>query len=99
MALNIGFEEAMVNANREYIANLEKGLDILEKEIENARNVESVCTDEWCRSVDVYIDNLHNDIYSITEPRYGSEEDSKKIRELRRRIKDLYAAFKAVAKK
>ncbi len=96
MAARIQFEEALLAANRDYIASLEKGLEILEKEIEDARDVEKVCTDEWCKSVDVYIDELHNAIYSLTEPRFGSEEDSRKIKELRRRIRDLYVQFKEV---
>ena len=99
MAAKIEFEEALIAANQEYIANLEKALEVLEKEIENAKEVEGVCTDEWCKSVDVYIDDLYNNIYSIPEPRYGPEKDTEKIRQLRQRIKDLYAEYKAITKK
>jgi hypothetical protein len=37
-------------------------------------------------------------IYSISEPRWLSDEDSDQIRQLRKRIHDLYAQYKGVAK-
>jgi hypothetical protein len=59
----------------------------------------SICTDEWCKATENYIDDLHKSIYSISEPRWFSGEETKKIRSLRNRIKDLYVKFKKAGKK
>jgi hypothetical protein len=37
-------------------------------------------------------------IFSISEPRWLKNEDSKRIRQLRERIHDLYAQYKGTAK-
>jgi hypothetical protein len=86
-------ENAMLMAHREFVRNLEKSLDILDKDIQEASEMEDICTDEWCYSTDVTLDELHKLVYSISEPRWATEEDSKKIKNLRTRIKDLYAKF------
>lgn len=86
-------EETMLRAHREFITQLNKALDVLDKEIKEAMEMESICTDEWCYSTDVAIDELHKQVYSISEPRWATEEDSRKISELRKRIKGLYKQF------
>jgi hypothetical protein len=41
-----------------------------------------------------------NSLFSITEPGgWSSDEDSKKIKELRRRLHDLYAKYKTTGKR
>ena len=56
------------------------------------------CTGEWCEATEHVIDELSNSLFSISEPRWSSEEDSKKLKALKRRIHDLYAKYKATAK-
>ena len=57
-----------------------------------------ICTDEWCKATEDYLDELHKDIFSISEPRCSTKEDSDRIKALRRRIKDLYVTYKASKK-
>jgi DNA polymerase III delta prime subunit len=86
-------EATMLLAHRQFVEELNKALDILDKEIKEAQEMENICTGEWCYSTDVVIDELHKQVFSISEPRWATDEDSKKIKALRRRIKDLYVRF------
>jgi hypothetical protein len=90
-------QDSLVGTWREFIQNMEKSLDILEKGIDEAAEMRQICTDEWCQATEHVIDELSNSIFSISEPRWASEEDSKKIRALRRRVHDLYAKYKSTA--
>ena len=45
------------------------------------------------------IDELSNSLFSISEPRWTNDEDSKKIKTLKRRVHDLYAKYKTTANK
>lgn len=89
-------EESFLRAHREFITNLNASLDILEKDIADAAEVEKVCTDEWCRATENVLDELAKVVFSISEPRWLSDEDSLKIKCLRERIHNLYAKYKKV---
>jgi archaellum component FlaC len=84
---------------RDFVANMETSLDMLEKDIEEASQMSSTCTSEWCEATEHVIDELSNSLFSISEPRWASEEDSKRIKRLKRKIHDLYAKYKAAAGK
>jgi hypothetical protein len=86
-------EATMLLAHREFVDQLNRALDILDQEIKEAQEMENICTNEWCYTTDVVIDELHKQVYSISEPRWASTEDSQKIKDLRRRIKELYVNF------
>lgn len=86
-------EKSMLMAHRDFMNNLENSLDSLEKDIQDAKEVSSRCTAEWCTATDHFIDELHKSIYSISEPRWLTEEDSERIHNLRKKVKDLYLEF------
>ena len=87
-------EQAMLTAHRQFLTGLEKSIDMLEGDLDQVEELSEVCTDEWCKSTEDFIDYLHKSIYSISEPRWADKEDSQKIHELRNRVKDLYVHFK-----
>lgn len=91
-------KENVVQNWREFISNMEQSMDILDRGIDEAAEMQHICTDEWCEATEHVIDDLSNSIFSIHEPRWASEEDSKRIKALRRRVHDLYAKYKATAK-
>ena len=97
MQKQIDMEQAMLMAHREFITGLEKAIDMLEKDITEATEMTHICTDEWCKATENVIDELHKSIYSISEPRWLTNEDSKKISNLRKRVKNLYSQYKAAA--
>jgi hypothetical protein len=90
-------EESFLRAHRDFIANLTASLDLLAKDINEAREMQGICTDEWCQATESYLDELAKLVYSISEPRWLSDKDSDRIRQLRKRIHDLYAQYKGAA--
>jgi hypothetical protein len=98
MPRNEGIQKEVVEGWRVFVNNLEKGLDILEQDIDEAAKMADECTAEWCEATEHVIDELSNSLFSISEPSWSSDEDSKKIKKLRRRLHDLYAKYKATSK-
>jgi hypothetical protein len=86
-------EDAMLMAHNEFMSGLKNSLEILDRQIDEATEMISICTDEWCQATENYIDDLHKYVYSISEPRWLSADDSAKISRLRNRIRDLYVKF------
>jgi hypothetical protein len=89
----------MAKAWQTYIDALEKSLGILERDIEEARNMACTCTSEWCEATEHVIDELNNSVFAISEPRWADSEDTQKIKKLKRRIYDLYVNYKGVYEK
>ena len=92
-------QNEVVDGWRMFVDNLEKSLDMLEKDIEEAAEMQKECTLEWCEATEQVIDELSNSLFSISEPRWTSAEDSKKLKALKRRVHDLYARYKSTATK
>jgi len=92
-------QESVVENWRVFLRNLEASLDQVEKGIDEAASMAGVCTSEWCQATEHVIDELSNQLFSISEPRWASEENSKKLKELKRRVHDLYANYKQVYEK
>ena len=88
-------QDTMVQGWRNFISNMEKSLNILEKGLDEAQEMREICTSEWCEATEHTIDELSNSLFSISEPRWASKEDSRKIKELKRKLHDLYAKYKA----
>jgi len=98
MKRQIEMEEIMLRAHREFLENLEKSLGLVAQDIAEAGEMTHICTDEWCLATENVLDELAKVIFAISEPRWLSKEDSKKISDLRHRIHDLYARYKAIRK-
>ena len=90
-------QDQLVSDWRTFIDNMEKSLDSLEKGIDEAAQMSEVCTSEWCEATEHVIDELSNSLFSISEPRWSSEKDNKKLKALKRRVHDLYAKYKTTA--
>lgn len=89
----------IVDAWRTYLEALEKSLILIEEDIRQASEMTNICTDEWCEATQHYIDDINNALFSISEPRWTSVEDSEKIKSLKRRVHDLYADYREVYRK
>ena len=79
-----------------YLDALEKSLDILERDIEEAKAMAGVCTNEWCEATEHVIDELNNALFSISEPRWSDPDVSMRIKTLKRRIYDIYVNYRGV---
>jgi len=89
-------QDDLVETWRMFIDNLERSLDVLEREIDEATEMSGICTSEWCEATEHVIDELSNSLFSISEPHWSSEEDSRKIKALKRKVHDVYAKYKGV---
>ena len=78
-----------------YVTALETSLDDLEKDIEEAAEMSRHCTSEWCEATEHVIDEINDALFTISEPRWASDEDSRRIKALKRRVRELYAKYKA----
>jgi hypothetical protein len=79
-----------------FAQSLEKSIRLLDADIKEAKHMASKCTDEWCAATEHVIDDLSNALFSISEPRWSEAAVSKKIKELKRRVYDLYADYRQV---
>jgi hypothetical protein len=91
--------ESFMTGHREFMKNLERSTNLLEHDIDETAEMETICTDEWCLATEHTLDDLANMLFSISEPRWASGEDSQKIKTLRHRVHDLYAKYKSVVAK
>ena len=94
-AFQNSIQSEVVESWRTYLNNLENSLDMLEKGLDEASEMREVCTSEWCVATEHVLDELSNSVFSISEPRWAPEADSKKLKGLKRRVHDLYAKYKA----
>jgi hypothetical protein len=92
-------QKEIMDSWRTYVQNMEKSLVSLENDINEASTMTSICTDEWCEATEHVIDELSNALFSISEPRWSTAEDSNKIKTLKRRVHDLYANYRSVYEK
>jgi hypothetical protein len=92
-------QTSLVSTWKGFVSNMEQSLDMLEKGIDEAAEMSNICTDEWCEATEHVIDELANSLFSISEPKWSSPEDSQKIRALKKRVHDLYAKYKSAARK
>ena len=80
-----------VGSFRFFVKAFEESLDALEKEIRSTDSCKHCCADQGCLSIEHHIDKLHNELFSMSEPRESfSAEDSAKIKELKYRLHKLY---------
>ncbi len=92
-------QKEMAEAWTTYLEALERSMEMLDRDITEAREMGRVCTGEWCEATEHVIDELANALYSISEPRWADPEDSKKIKTLKRRVYDLYVNYRGVYEK
>ena len=92
-------ENSILKGWRILIKNIEESLDSLESGINEAESMSAVCTPEWCLANERIMDELNNRIFSISEPTWASDEDSARLKSLKRRLHDLYQRHRSVSDK
>jgi hypothetical protein len=90
-------QNSVVESWRQFVANMEESLNVLEKGIDEAAEMRNICTDEWCVATEHVLDELSNGLFSISEPAWAPEEDSKRLKALKRRVHDLYGKYKTAS--
>ena len=92
-------QESIVNSWREYVGQMETALNTIDEEIKEASEMSDACTSEWCEATEHVIDEISNSLFSISEPRGTSEEDSRRLKDMKKKVHDLYSKYKAAAGK
>jgi archaellum component FlaC len=81
-----------------YLSGLENSLNELESDIKETKELGRECNDEWCTAFEHTLDELHNALYSIHEPTFTDESTSKKIKEMKGRIREIYRGYQGLLK-
>ena len=89
--------ESFQMAHREFMKGLDNSFRIIERDLNKAADFDARCTGEWCATIEGTIDELAKYVYSISEPRWLSAQDSEVIHDMRLRIHDIYAKFRGVS--
>ncbi|MDX9896242.1 MAG: hypothetical protein RBS34_12380 [Desulfofustis sp.] len=87
--------ESFQLAHRDYMKNLNQALTQIERDFEESRQIDDVCSGEWCRAIELSLDEMAKELYSISEPRWVADDYSRTLRNMRRRLHDLYARYRA----
>jgi hypothetical protein len=82
---------------RMFINSIKESLDSLEKGIDEAYEMIDICTPEWRIANEHVMDELNNRIFSISEPYWSSDDDTRRLRALKKKFHDLYARYKAIS--
>jgi hypothetical protein len=88
------FQQDTLEAWGHYMTALETSIRDLEADIEEAADMSQRCTAEWCEATEHVIDEINDALFTISEPRWASKEDSERIKTLKSRVRDLYAKYK-----
>lgn len=88
------FRKEALEAWGQYMTALETSIRDLEADIEEAADMSDRCTAEWCQATEHVIDEINDALFTISEPRWSSDEDSQRIKALKRRVRELYAKYK-----
>jgi len=83
--------ESFQMTHRGFMKNLNDCLKRIEADFEESREIDDICTGEWCRAIELSLDEMAKDLYSISEPRWVADDYSRTLRNMRRRLHDLYA--------
>lgn len=88
--------DSFIKTHRLFTENLTLSINMIDKEISDAKEMNKICTDEWCSHIEMMIDELAKFVYSIHEPRWTTNEESKNLSNLRHKIHDLYSKYKSI---
>ena len=96
-AFQMRVQDNVLDSWRVQLRGLEESLELLEGGIKEAAEMANICTDEWCQATEHVIDDLNNALFSISEPHWAPEEDSRKLKDLKKRVHRLYAGYKSLS--
>ena len=72
----------------------EESLNRLEEIVNDVDDLRRVCSDEWCEATECLLGEATIAAFAISEAHWASEEDSKRLRNLKKTIHDLHRGQK-----
>jgi hypothetical protein len=76
--------------------SFEDSLQRLEEMVNDVSDLRQVCRDEWCEATECLLGEATVAAFAISEPHWVSNEDSKKLRDIKKKIHDLHLGRKPV---
>jgi hypothetical protein len=70
--------------------SFEDSLRRLEEMADDVSDLRQVCRDEWCEATECLLGEANIAAFAISEPQWVSKKDSKRLRDVKKRIHDLY---------
>ena len=74
--------------------SFENSLRRLEEMADDVSDLRQVCRDEWCEATECLLGEATVAAFAISEPHRVSDEDSKRLRDVKKRIHDLHLGQK-----
>ena len=74
-----------------YMENLFASMQSMEKMVDEAAEMPMDCTETWCSNARALLDDLNHQLFSIHEPKFSSDEDSARIRGMKKKVYDIYS--------
>lgn len=90
-AIKGGVETPMDDAWHVYMENLFASMQQMEQTVNEAAEMPMNCTEAWCTNARALLDDLNHQVFSIHEPKWSTAEDSARIKDMKRKIYDIYA--------
>ena len=95
-AIQGGVKAPVDDAWHSYMSNLYASMQKMEQTVNEAAEMPMDCTETWCTNARALLDDLNHQIFSIHEPKWSTPEDSKRIKEMKKKIYDIYARLAAI---
>jgi hypothetical protein len=95
-AIQGGVQAPVDNAWHVYMENLFASMQKMEQTVNEAAEMPMDCTESWCTNARALLDDLNHQIFSIHEPKWSTPEDSARIKEMKKKIYDIYARLATI---
>lgn len=95
-AIQGGVHAPLEEAWHTYMENLHTSMKNLEQTVDEAAEMPMDCTEAWCTNARALLDDLNHQIFSIHEPKWSTREDEARIKEMKRKVYDIYARLASI---
>ena len=98
--MKMNYQQAMYSATQPvrldapwdtFSDSLHESLDRLEEILDDVSYLSAVCRDEWCEAADCMLGEVTVAAFAVSEPHWTPEDESKRLKGIKRRIHDLHA--------
>jgi hypothetical protein len=89
-------QAAAIEAWSQYLNSLVEGVERLQRLVADVEDMRQVCSDEWCDTTECLLGELTVAVFAISEPHWTSTEESRKIKDLKKKLHDLHARHRGI---
>lgn len=89
-------QTAAAEAWSQYLNSLYEGVERLQRLVTDVEEMRQVCSDEWCETTECLLGELTVAVFAISEPHWAPPEESRKIKDLKKKLHDLHARHRSI---